>query len=78
MFRITTRYKDGTKDEYECGGSELANVWFKCRVQAGRLEAALGRHTIAWVILGETSGHVIKYHHWIADGSESWGAEFAT
>jgi hypothetical protein len=77
MFRVTTRYRDGTKDEYECHGIELAKAWFMCRVNAARLEVALGRNTIAWVILGVADGHVMQYHHWIADSGESFGMEFA-
>lgn len=51
MFRVSTRYRDGTRDDYECVGEELARAWFKCRVNAGNLEAALGRFTVSYVAL---------------------------
>lgn len=65
MYQVVTRYKDGTKDCLDVHTLELAMCFFRSRVAIGNLEAVLGRHDIAWVLV-MLAGELVAHQDWSA------------
>lgn len=55
MYHVITKYRDGSKGDYQCHGEELARAWFRCQVNAAELDRVLKRDYCESVMLLRTS-----------------------